>query len=203
MKKPDKNTEQKILDAAEKEFIINGMTGTRMHEIASRAGINKALLHYYFRSKEKLFMAVFNVAVTNFVPKIYSILIDDNISLFDKIRIFIDKYTAILMQNPFLPMFILQEINRNPGKLVGIIKSTGINPDRFIQHIEKEIKSGAIRSIDPRELIVNMLSLCIFPVGAKPMLQPILFNNDKESYERFLKERAETTSEFIINSIKA
>ncbi len=202
MVKYDKNTETKILDAAQEEFLHKGMTGARMQGIANRAGINKALLHYYYRTKEKLFLAVFNVAIAQFVPKIYSILISPDIHLFDKIRVFIEKYSKILLKNQFIPLFVLHEINRNPEKLVEIIKSKGIEPELFFAQVQKEIKNGTIRPIDPRGLIINMLSLTIFPIGGRPLLQRMVFNNDKKAYEQFLKQRIKEVPEFIIQSIK-
>lgn len=201
MNQPNQNTEQKILKAAEDIFIQKGMSGARMQEIASHAGINKALLHYYYRSKEKLFLTVFQVAVDQFIPNIYQVLVSEELSLFDKIRIFVEKYTQILINNQFIPLFILHEINRNPDQLVDIITAK-IEPKSFINQIQKEIDNENIRPIGSRELIVNMLSLTVFPVAAGPIMQRVLFNNNEQAYKDFLHSRAKEVPEFIIQSIK-
>ncbi len=106
-------TEAKILEAAKKVFILNGFDGTSMQQIANEAGINKSLLHYYFRTKEKLFAAVFSFAFQNFVPQIQEILNSD-ISVVIKIERIVAEYMDMLMKNEFIPAFILHEINRNP-----------------------------------------------------------------------------------------
>jgi AcrR family transcriptional regulator len=201
MKKLDQNTEQKILKAAEDVFIKKGMAGARMQEIASTAGINKALLHYYYRTKERLFMAVFHVAVSQFAPKIFQIMVSEEISIFDRIRIFIEKYTQILLKNKFLPLFIIQEINRNPEKLVQIFMEE-IEPQKVLDQIQKEIDKGNIRKMNPVDLIINMLSLVIFPIAASPMMQRVFYKNDKKAYKEYLKNRAKEVPEFIIQSIK-
>ena len=195
------STEQKIFDAAEAVFIKNGMEGARMKEIADIAGINKALLHYYYRNKEQLFMAVFQNAVDQFIPNIYNLLISE-LSLFDKIRAFLEQYGKILMKKQFLPLFILHEINRKPDKLVHTITSKGIQPQMLINQINEEVRAGSIKPIEPRQLIVNLLSLCIFPIAGRPMFQRILFDNDADAYESFLHERMHSTADFIINAIK-
>ena len=201
MGEKDKNTELKILDAAKEEFLIKGMSGARMHEIASRAGINKALLHYYYRSKEKLFMAVFRLVISKFIPKIEKIILSED-TFFDKIRMFVKQYGNVLLKNQFIPLFILHEINRNPDYLAKEVLSHGIGPKEFIELINNEIRSGNIRQITPEQLIINMLSMIIFPIAGRPMLQRIIFNNNKKKYDEFLKRRIEEIPEFIINSIK-
>ena len=197
----DISTENKILDAAREIFIKKGMDGTRMQEIADKAKINKSLLHYYYRTKEKLFLSVFKLALSKFIPKVEQILYSD-ISFFDKIRKFVFEYGSILNKNQFIPLFILSEINRNPDNLAQIIKSQGINPEAFAAMFEKEIAEGRIKPVDPRQFIINLLSLIVFPVAARPMVQRIVFNNNAKQYTLFLKKRLEEVPEFIIDAIK-
>ncbi len=195
------NTEQKILEAAEDVFIIKGMDGTRMQEIADKAGINKALLHYYYRSKEKLFGAVFKRAIKAFVPKIESTLYGD-MDFFDKIKTIVDSYISLLSKNPFIPMFILKEIHRNPDVLYNAFLETGIDPEHFKQQIQAEMDKGIIRQMAPEHFIVNILSLCIFPFAARPILQRLLFKNEKKAYIKFIEERKELVAEYVIQAIK-
>jgi TetR/AcrR family transcriptional regulator len=195
-------TEAKILEAAKKVFILNGFEGTSMQHIANEAGINKSLLHYYFRNKEKLFAAVFIFAFQNFVPQIREILISDA-SVFNKIERIVAEYMDMLMKNEFIPAFILHEINRNPEGIFTIMQGTGINPEFFIKQFAMEIEKGQIRPMDPRHLIVNLIALCVFPFAAKPLMQRILFANDEAAYQQFLHERKNNVTNFILQSLKA
>lgn len=194
-------TENRILEAAKKIFLLKGMAGSRMQEIAEEAGINKALLHYYFRTKEKLFMAVFKSIIKKIIPVIQE-TIDSNISISNKIKIFVEKYTKTFIDHPYIPFFIIQEINRNPDQLAEIMLSAGIYPDRIKQQIEKEIEDGKINLIDYKQLVVNLISLTLFPIVAKPMLLRILFNKNNREYHQFLKDRIEKVPAFIIKSIE-
>jgi len=197
------NTEEKILAAAKEVFIEKGNDGARMQEIADRAGINKSLLHYYYRSKEKLFAAVFNFAFTHFAPNIINIVTDKNDDFFSLIRKFVSAYTDIVMKNHFIPMFILNEVNKKGANtFVNVIRSVGINPQAFRDRVNKEIEAGLIKPIDPNQLIINVIGMCIFPVIGRPIIQVILFNDDKKAYDAFLENRKTEVAEFIINSIK-
>jgi TetR/AcrR family transcriptional regulator len=196
------STESAILEAAKKVFISNGFDGTSMQQIANEAGINKSLLHYYFRNKEKLFAAVFRFAFQNFIPQVQEIF-NSNDSIFIKLERIISEYMDMLLKNEFIPAFILHEINRNPDGIFAIMQGTGLNPESFIKQFAAEIEKGHIRPIDPRHLIVNMVAMCVFPVAAKPLMKRILFANNEAAYEQFLHERKMNVTEFIIQSIKA
>jgi len=195
------STENRILDAAKKVFIAKGFNGTSMQQIATEAGIHKSLLHYYFRSKDKLFTAVFVYAFQHFVPQIQEILISDaSVSL--KIERIINEYMDMLMQNEFIPSFILHEINRDPDRLYEIMLHTGINPSIFLDQFTIERTKGNMRQVDPRHLLVNILSLCIFPIAARPLIQRVFFSNDNLAYNNFLRERKSVVTKFIIQSIQ-
>lgn len=112
----DKNTEERILKAARTVFIEKGYNGARMQEIADKAEINKAMLHYYFRDKEKLFYQIFEIVFQEFFPMITDI-IDSEMKFEDKIRQICNNYVSLFQKNPYIPLFILSEINRNPDKL--------------------------------------------------------------------------------------
>lgn len=194
-------TEQAILEAARRVFVEKGFDGARMQEIADEAGINKALLHYYFRSKEKLFETVFLEAFVRVVPSVLIILNSDE-PLFKKIERFVNSYLDILMENPVIPGFILHELSHNQKRIGSLIRGTGLNPQFFIAQIYREIEAGNIKNCDPRQLIINMLSMCIFPFVAKPILQAVFFRNSEEEYAQFIKERKTEVTKFIIASIR-
>ena len=117
-KEPDRTAEQRILVSAREIFHKRGFEGARMQEIADKAGINKALLHYYFRSKEKLFDAVFDEALKALLPKVKELL-NAELPLFDKIKYFTENYITLLMKNMYLPVFVINEMYQNPEKFVG------------------------------------------------------------------------------------
>lgn len=196
------NTEEKIMEAAKKVFVEKGKAGARMQEIADEAKINKSLLHYYYRSKEKLFGAVFKFAFNKFAPKMVSVF-DTDKDIFEVIEFFVSNYIDLIRKNPFIPMFVLNEINKKDTSFItNIIRNSAINVDKYIEFVNKHIEEGKIINIDPRQLIVNIISLCIFPIAGRPIIQIIVFNDDKDAYETFLDSRKKEVTELIINSIK-
>lgn len=201
MKKLEKNAESKILEAAKYEFITHGFDGARMQHIASKAGINKALLHYYFRNKENLFKAVFGKIFGDFFPQIM-IKFQSEIDFFEKLRFFIDGYINVLNKNPKLPAFILHEIQSRPELLINSLKEQGINPKMIVKMIETEQSKCSLNPIPAQHLLINILSMCIFPVVASPVMQEILFDGNSNKYKIFLEERKHYIYEFIVNTIK-
>lgn len=202
VKKKENNTEEVILNAATAVFQKKGMDGTRMQEIADKAGINKAMLHYYYRSKQKLFEAVFKSAINLMAPKVIKIMETDE-PLFDKIRNFTDKYITFISKHSFIPTFIIQELNRNPAMIKDVFVSKFDNSVKLklVTQIEELIKKGEIRSIKPEQLLVNIISLSVFPFIAKPLLSAIL-QKDEKAYKAFLEDRKTHVAEFVINAIK-
>jgi AcrR family transcriptional regulator len=195
------DTGKKILDAAKIVFLEKGFEGARMQEIADEAKINKALVHYYFRSKDKLFDAIFQEAFQQFFPKIVEIMMTEK-PLFEKIEFFIDTYITMLSNNPHLPSFVMHEINRNPVRIVSIIKKSGVKPEYLGIAIQKEVDAGVIIPTNPVHLIINMIGLCLFPFMAKPIIQGFVFNGNSEAYQQFLSERKKEVTSFVINSIR-
>lgn len=200
--KKDKTTEQLVLDAAKKVFIRKGMAGARMQDIADEAGINKAMLHYYFRNKEKLFEVIFMEAAAKLFPRINVIFSSDQ-PLFEKIESFCDEYITTIIDNPYLPLFVLNEINREPEYFMQKVMSgnTRPQPEKFLQQIEKEIKKGNIKRISPLQLLMNLLSLTIFPFVAKPMFQSNL-GIDELQFRSIMQQRKKEIPKFIIDAIK-
>ena len=201
-----KDTETKILDAAKEVFQQKGLTGARMQEIADKAGINKALLHYYYRTKDKLFEKVFELAFSLFIPRVKEMMMSEK-SVFEKIEFIVDNYINLLHKHPYIPGFIINELNRNPQMLVQLFEKNvqfkEINLfEKFDNQLQDEVNKGIIRLVDSRNLMTNVIGLCIFPIVARPIIQGIMFNNNKEEYDVFLAQRKKFVTDFIINSIK-
>lgn len=196
------DTESKILETAKDVFIQYGMDGARMQQIADKAGINKSLLHYYYRTKEKLFNSVLKFAFRQLMPNPAE-FIQSDIPVFDKIRIFVDTYIRMLQKNRFIPLFVLHEINKNPDRMAYLIQEIGINPKVFAAHIQREIDAGIIKPVNPLDVIVNMLSMCVFPFAAQPLLQKLMYDDKPDDYNKFIENRKTSIADFIIESIKA
>ena len=195
------DTEIIILNAAKKVFFKKGYDGARMQEIADEAGMNKALLHYYFRSKDKLFEAIFYDAFQQFIPHMAEKMFS-NISFEKKIEIFVENYLEVLIKMPQLPNFVLTEVNRNPERIAEMFSKMGLNPMLILQLIQKEMDEGRIRIINPKHFLINTIALCIFPFAAKPLMKIVLFENSTDQYNAFLNERKKEISKFIVQSIK-
>jgi AcrR family transcriptional regulator len=202
MTEQDKKTEEKILEAATSVFVEKGKAAARMQEIADEAGINKALLHYYYRSKDKLFESVFTIVVKQLLaPRVIKIMQSED-DIFELIRKFSDFYISALIKNPFIPLFVIEEINKNPNRMSAAVLKSGIPINEVIGKFEKAMDDGIIRRMDPRQIIVNLISMCIFPFAARNMVVPIIFQNKKSDYQKFLTDRRKMVAEFIIQSIK-
>lgn len=201
-KQKDTDTGVKILAAAKKIFLVKGMSGARMQDIADEAGINKALLHYYFKNKEKLFEVIFLEEAKKFFPKINSIF-ESGLPLFEKIEKFAAEYIDEMQQNPYLPMFMMTQINQDTDKFLGAAmgKNNQPNPHHLLAQIEKEVKKGTIKPISPVHLLMNLLSMCIFPFIAKPMILKKI-GLDELQFRRLMEQRKQEIPQFIINSIK-
>ena len=194
------STEDKILEAAKNVFVAKGMDGARMQEIADEAGINKALLHYYFRSKERLFEAIFDEIIKFAFPKITRIVQSDE-PIVTKIEQVIDAYINLLIKHPFIPGFIIKELNRDPSGLFKIVIKFGLNPQAIFDHIQLAMDRGEIIQMPPKHLTVNIISMCIFPFAARPILSFVVFKDDPKALEAFYAERAEVIKKFVIDAI--
>lgn len=195
------NTEEEILNAAKEVFQQKGMAGARMQEIADKAKINKALLHYYYRSKQLLFEAVFKNAFRLLAPQIGKILNDDT-ELFDKIRNFTDSYVSFVIKHPYLPNFVIQELNSNPEFVLKLRAEASFpSTEKFKLQVLDSIEKGDIQPIDADQLLINIISLNIFPFIGTPLLMALI-NVDKKKYDQLLQNRKTEAADFIINSIK-
>ena len=195
------NTEAAILNAAKKIFQQKGMAGARMQEIADDAGINKAMLHYYYRSKDLLFEAVFNSAFSLLAPQLNAVLNDDS-SVEETINNFTFNYISFMMKHPYLPNFIIQELNRNEDFILKLKKHSGFpNLEKFTAKVDDEINRGLLNPIKADQLFVNIIALNIFPFLGKPLIKALTDKDDK-AFKDFVASRKTEVATFIINAIK-
>lgn len=192
--------EAKIIDAATKVFIRNGFAGTSMQHIADEAGISRPSLNYYFRTKEKLFELVFNRVTETVVPTFMKSIVSDN-PVKEKFTQLIDDFFDMLVNNPFIPIFILHEITANPSLLVNSFRKEGFLPEAFFSEIESAMENGILKKTDPRNLMINLLGLIVFPFVAQPIIQGLLFDNNKDSFVVFVNQRKKYLKDYFIESI--
>ncbi len=202
-KKKPKKTEELIIDSAMKVFTRRGFAAARMEEIAKEAGINRALLHYYFRDKETMFGVIFETRFREFFSGIGTVLVSEK-SLFEKIREIISHEINVLALHPDLPRFIITEVASQPDRLIQYGQKMGINPrqilERFHQQVQNAISRNEIEPIDSRQLLMNIMSLCVYPFAAKPIIKAMM-QLDEKRFMEMMERRKNDIYEFIIKAI--
>jgi AcrR family transcriptional regulator len=199
--KYSKDTRDRILEAAYIEFQEKGYNGTRMQSIADLAGINKALLHYYYKSKEALFQIVIKRAISLFLPGQLEIFSHEE-DFYLGLQQFVSGYIDFLMKHPKIPGFITQEINSNPEKIVQLFREGGHDLDPVKQRIQVAIDDGIINPVSPEQLIVNTIALAVFPFIAKPLIKSLVIDDTEKQWKKLMEERKTMVAEFIFNAIK-
>jgi TetR/AcrR family transcriptional regulator len=196
-------TEEKILEAARDEFMLNGYSGCRMRSISDKAGINKGLLHYYFKSKDALFLQVFDSTFQELMAGLRNALAQD-LHLIEKIELIVDLYSTHFKKNPGLPAFVLQEANRDQNSEFLNHKRKNMSPMAGIFHtaVEQAKEKGEIRAdIKSEHLFLSLLSLMIFPVLAKPMTC-VMMNKTEEEHQTMMEELRAFVKQFIKQAIQ-
>lgn len=190
------NTEEKIITAAINVFLRKGRDGSRMQEIADEAGINKALLHYYFRSKDKLFNKVFTNVFSQIIGSVAGV-VEESKTFDELIFSFVSVYVDFLRDNPHVPIFVLHELHRDPEMIVDLVKSKGIDKDILIKLFDLTEADVEIRDFNPIHIFVNILSMSVFPFVAKPILEGFIFDGNNDDYNIFIEERKEHIVSFV------
>lgn len=200
------SVEEKIIDAAREIFFEKGYNGATMRDIASKAEVNLALLHYYYRTKEKIFEIVLDQAFVTLFKRLNKVFTSD-VDIFHKIELMVESYISVGMKHPRLPGFITHELEVNKKLVEPLIlkykeeQNVNKNLSIFYADVQNAIDSNIIKTIDVDSLFINILSLSLFPFIAKNFLLGIVLDNKK--YSHFVKERSKHVSSFIINSIRA
>lgn len=202
MTEKEKQTEEKILEAANEVFIEKGLDGARMKDIADRAGINKALLHYYYRTKDHLFNTVFEMTAKKLLSRFAPIL-DEKMSFEDKIRFFYREHIDYLNKNPLMPSFLINEINRRPERIRKYISQ--IDFGKFWSELEKqhreEFKKHNITKKSFIQIMISLVSISVFPFAARGIIESVLEKQGVD-FNRFLEERKKFAADFAIKALK-
>jgi AcrR family transcriptional regulator len=195
MQLKDQKTEEKIIQAAKIAFMKYGLYGARMQDIADQAGINKALLHYYFRNKEKLFDYVFDGALSSYFEQML-VFSDTSLPIIERINKYIDNIITFLSEYPQMSMFIIKEISVNQElfyeKVKQLKKGNGVH---LLSLLQDGIASGELKMVDPIVFMMNIHSLCAYPFIASPIFNAIIQgsgvafdDSDNEKLKKSVKE---------------
>ena len=191
-------TEVLIKETAKKIFFTKGHINASTKEIALEAGVNRALIHYYFRSRDLLFNTVLVEAMQGFMGRISSIL-GSEMSLREKISTFLDAFIEEKIDYPYIETFLISEMMKDPGKVLKHHPNNGTGIRTLLEsQIQEEIAAGRVQPMSTEHFIVNLMSLCNYPLIAKPMLQTV-FGYDEATYRNFLLDRKEIVYRLIFN----
>ncbi len=186
MKTENSDLERKILEVAQETFIEKGYVETSMSEIAARVGINRPALHYYFRTKDKMFQAVFGRIILSIAPKVFDILYQSETPVAKRVGKIVDVYYSLLLEYPRLPIFILKEINRDASLLIATVQELKLEErlKTIFVSLQKEMDAGRIKPMPFRFLFFNLYGLLIMPFLTREI--SFVFLDENESFENML-----------------
>ncbi|MCC6930629.1 MAG: TetR/AcrR family transcriptional regulator [Gemmatimonadaceae bacterium] len=198
----DLETRERILAAAHRVFLAQGTAKARTADIAREAGVNKALLHYYFSTKATLADAVFAQAIADFMPRLFSLLGDPAISLHDKIHALVQEQTDFHSARPYLAGYVVSEMYTEPDRLPTLMTARGRPPlEALRQQLDAEAAAGRMRPISVEVFVVNLMALLVFPFMARPMLTAMLRLDDRR-FPAFVEERRRLLPSLILASLR-
>jgi TetR/AcrR family transcriptional regulator len=205
----DGQTERRILDAAHIVFVRRGTAGARMQDVAAEAGVNQALLHYYFRSKARLSEAVFRRAAAQLLPTVIHVMASDE-ELDEKVARVVTLELDHLSRTPYLPGYIISELTHHPERVRHLLSAvTGMTPEdirpkvltKLRQQLNAAVRARTMRPIEPEQFMVNLMSLCIFPFAARPLLEALLGMNP-QGFEQFISRRRRELAPFFLRALR-
>jgi len=205
----DADTESRILDAAHAVFMRRGTAGARMTEIAREAGVNHALVHYYFRSKQRLAEAVFRRAIGQFFPLMIGVLTSEA-PVEEKVRRVAAAQIDMLLRNRYLPAYLIAELNHYPERAEQLVGSmAGTTPsslrERLFGTLGKQLEEGArdgtLKPITPQAFVLNLVSMVVYPFAARPLVLAIL-GQDDASFVAMMERRKTELPEFFLDALR-
>jgi TetR/AcrR family transcriptional regulator len=198
----DRATRERILDAAHAVFIRKGTANSRTQEIADEAGVNKALMHYYFGTKTALADAIFERAIGTLLPLIFGILADENRTIEQKVRDITREQIAFHSARPYLAGYMISEMHAEPQRLTVLLAKRGGPPlDVLRRQLREAAKAGTMRAISAEQFVVNMMGLLIFPFALRPGLS-VMLKLEPSSWAAFMEERARLLPDLILAGLR-
>jgi TetR/AcrR family transcriptional regulator len=200
--RPDQETRERILDAADRVFIRKGTASGRTQEIADEAGVNKALVHYYFGTKAALADAIFARALGALVPKIFGILADPAREIEQKIPAIVKEQIDFHTAHPYLAGYMVAELHAHPERIARMMTAHGRIPlDVLRRQLQEGARAGKLRRIGPEQFVANMMGLLLFPVAIRPALCELL-GFDADRWQSFLEERRRMLPDFVMAGLR-
>ena len=197
MAEEPQDTEAKIKEAARKVFLEQGYEGAKIRQIAEEAGVNLALVNYYFRSKDQLFKSIYLETFREFLGRMV-VMLNEETPLEVKIWKIVDRYTDFILENPLLPMFVLSEHRKDNADFFKEMDVKGIiERSYFRQQLLAEAEKGTIRAVEPLQIIFTIMGNIVFPILAKPILSYVGTLND-EGFRQFMMTRKQMVPEMIM-----
>lgn len=198
------STEEKIKEAAKAVFTRKGFAATRTRDIAEESGYNLALINYYFRSKENLFNIIMMEQLQAFVHSVLGIVNDPNTTLHQKLEILVSHYIDMLIKNPGLPFFLLNEVYNDPQKLLNKVGAATIAPQQL--YIAKQwnemVVANQLPPVNPIHILINVVSLTIFPFIGSPIIKNKI-GLSTEQFNALMEERKRLIPTWVQAILKA
>ena len=201
MPTPEEPIEAQILEAASDVFVEKGFEKSKMQDIADKAGIKRTVLNYYFRSKDLLYKKIAKTVIKQALPNMLKLLNSD-LPFEEKIAAFVDNYMNLALKNPHLPLFVINELHS-----LGVVfienMLDGVRPNihKFIAHAEEEMEKGNIVQMNPVQIPIHLVSLCAFPILAKPMVM-LITDTSETQYKEIIAERKKEVVRFVLAGLK-
>ena len=181
--------EPRIIEAAKRVFVRKGYEAATMSDVAAEVGIGRTALHYYYRTKEILFDAIFGQLLSSLLPNIDRVL-DEKSTMLEKMPVIVDLYMGIVRANPMFPNFVVGELNRDPERLFQPIL-------RLRRQIEEEMDKGLLRKMPVIDLVSTLVSLVVFPLLIRKPLAAAFLDNDMGRFEEYMDRRRDLIVEVI------
>ena len=195
--------EDRIIEAAKQVFVRKGYLQTTMSDVAKEAGIGRTALHYYYRTKEMLFDAIFGQLIGNLLPNVKKVM-EEGGTMLEKIPKIIDYYTAVLYKNPLFPIFVISEINRDPEHLYRTVLKDSALIQPILQlraQLEEEIEQGKLRKIPMVDIVSTVIGMLVFPMLVRNPLSAVFFDGDKEKFNCYIIERVPLVKKIVIQML--
>lgn len=198
----DQETRERILAAAHAVFLRKGTAGSRTQEIADEAGVNKALVHYYFGTKAALADAIFERALGEIVPRMFGILADAGRSIEEKIPAIVREQIGFHSERPYFAGYMVSELHNEPGRIVRMMARRGRIPlDVLRRQLREAAAAGTMRRMSAEQFVANMMGLLIFPFAIRLAFCELV-SLDEAGWRAFLEERRRVLPEVILSGLR-
>ncbi len=198
----DQDTRDRILDAAHTIFVRKGTASSRTQEVAAEAGVNKALVHYYFGTKAALADAIFERALGALMPRLFGILADPDRSIEEKVPAIVREQIDFHSARPYFAGYLISELHAEPERIARLMTRQGRVPlDVLRKQLRQAARAGTIRRISAEQFVANMMGLLIFPFAIRPALCELL-SLDAAGWRAFVEERRRLVPAFFMAGLR-